>query len=501
MDPADLYNTAALIIEEAKLKKKSVKSLCFSSLYRKKRVLFALVLEALKHKKILERVSKLCTDVWNKAEIQLEESLKLILLYEALEGRGINEHYKHSDLFNENKETLVEALNKVCIENPELLEKQETYLIPRYVRVNTIKTSVENVIKTFEREGYQLVDKECTELDKNEFFIDKTISNLLVFYPNVDFHKHLLYKKGHIILQDKASCLPAYILDPPEGSFIIDACAAPGNKTSHLAAIIKNKGYIHAFDLDKARLKLMNDLLKVTGASSITTHHHDFLKVRHDHPTYSKCDHILLDPSCSGSGIVSRMDKLVDTDEGEENSEIQLKRLKGLCGFQTAVLSHALSFPNVKRVVYSTCSTHEEENEIVVKKAIERFGDQFTLVQVLPSWKNRGIAEDWDEASKCIRAITESDHTNGFFVAMFQRIEGSIKQPQGGETNGNGEIKTNEGESCVSNGKTNKEFGKKKKRKHKTKENTSKEIENVDFSSNNKKRKKKSTGSRKSVTS
>lgn len=104
-------------------------------------------------------------------------------------------------------------------------------------------------------------------------------------------------------------------------------------------------------------------------------------------------------------------------------------------------------------------------------------------------------------ASKCIRAITESDHTNGFFVAMFQRIEGSLKSVQGGETNVGGEIKTNMAESCVSNGNGNKEFGKKKKRKHKTKENTTKEIENVDFSSNNKKRKKKSTGSRKSVTS
>ncbi len=81
------------------------------------------------------------------------------------------------------------------------------------------------------------------------FAQDEHIPNLLLFSPQTTFHDDPLYKSGKIILQDKASCFPAVVLSPPsrEGTYVIDATAAPGNKTSHLSAIMGNKGKVCAF--------------------------------------------------------------------------------------------------------------------------------------------------------------------------------------------------------------------------------------------------------------
>jgi len=75
---------------------------------------------------------------------------------------------------------------------------------------------------------------------------DEHVPDLLLFPPNTSFQDDPLYTSGKIILQDKASCFPALVLSPPstEGSVVIDATAAPGNKTSHLSALMKNNGKV-----------------------------------------------------------------------------------------------------------------------------------------------------------------------------------------------------------------------------------------------------------------
>ena len=416
------FGAAANVIKQAKLKKGSVKNLCYSSKFKRKRVLFALVAQTLKYRKVLEKIFLLRGEIFDNLDV--DDDLKLVLLYETLFGKSCptESQCEYGKVFRENKQMLLDALEKVTINHPELIDEHKTINqgIPRYVRVNTLKTSKENTVEYFqERKFIFMHHAESDAISKNEFTIDKDIPDLMIFSPNTDFHATELYKEGSLILQDKASCLPAFILNPPQGSVIIDACAAPGNKSSHLASIMKNKGTVYAFDLDEGRLKLMKSLLSKTSATCVQPLHQDFLKAHHDHPVYSEVEYILLDPSCSGSGIVSRMDKYLDSEQNEVSQETE-KRLNGLCRFQTAVLSHALGFPKVKKVIYSTCSIFQEENENVVEKAYMRFGDAFELVNILPNWKNRGIGS-WSEASKCLRACTETDRTNGFFVAMFER--------------------------------------------------------------------------------
>ncbi|KAI5128044.1 28S Rrna (Cytosine-C(5))-Methyltransferase [Manis pentadactyla] len=82
--------------------------------------------------------------------------------------------------------------------------------------------------------------EELRALKGKRFLLDPLLPELLVFPVQTDLHQHPLYQAGHLILQDKASCLPAMLLAPPPGAHVIDACAAPGNKASHLAALLKN---------------------------------------------------------------------------------------------------------------------------------------------------------------------------------------------------------------------------------------------------------------------
>jgi putative methyltransferase len=172
-----------------------------------------------------------------------------------------------------------------------------------------------------------------------------------VLPSKVDLHAHPLYVSGDIILQvtssdhsvcmrtlilnqDKASCFPAHVLSPPAGAHVIDGCAAPGNKTSHLASLMGNQGCFWAFDLDARRLQLLERMTNKAGCTIVHPIHGSFLEI--DPKEYPQVEYILLDPSCSGSGIVSRLDQLVDQTEQHDN-----ERLENLASFQLACIQHA----------------------------------------------------------------------------------------------------------------------------------------------------------------
>ncbi|XP_061460610.1 28S rRNA (cytosine-C(5))-methyltransferase isoform X1 [Rhineura floridana] len=298
--------------------------------------------------------------------------------------------------------------------------------VPRYVRVNSLKTCVDDVVDFFKRYGYAFLGKaasmeDVSSLSGKKFLLDPHLPELLIFPPQTDLHENQLYVAGHIILQDKASCLPAFLLDPPPGSHVIDACAAPGNKTSQLAAILKNKGQIFAFDLDAKRLATMSTMLVRAGATCYQLAHQDFLATDPEDPKYSCVRYILLDPSCSGSGMASRLPV-----EEEESASLP-ERLRALASFQRKMLAHALRFPALQRLVYSTCSVYPEENEAVVLDMLEQLEKDFRLMEVLPSWTHRGLAT-FAEAKCFLRASPKETLTNGFFVAVLERrhVGGSL---------------------------------------------------------------------------
>ncbi|KAJ6655682.1 hypothetical protein lerEdw1_004735 [Lerista edwardsae] len=385
------------------------------------RLLLALLARVLRYSSVLDTLMDAAGLL--RAEKKLPPPLAKVLVYELLFGHGLRGGGRAKALVLKHRARLLAELARLKVRrkvscNEDLLPQADPApQMPRYARVNLLKTCVDDVVDYFKRQGYTYQGRAASledvrSLSGKRFLLDPHLPELLVFPPQTDFHENQLYTAGHIILQDKASCLPAFLLAPEPGSHVIDACAAPGNKTSHLAAILKNKGRIFAFDLDAQRLATMSTMLARAGSACCELTHQDFLATDPGAPKYSRVKYILLDPSCSGSGMVSRL-------LAEEDSPTP-DRLKALAGFQRKMLVHALRFPALQRLVYSTCSVHQEENEDVVRDVLQQAGEDFRLVEVLPSWPHRGLTT-FMEAKCCLRASPKETLTNGFFVAVLER--------------------------------------------------------------------------------
>ncbi|KAF9411001.1 hypothetical protein BGZ94_001467, partial [Podila epigama] len=337
-------------------------------------------------------------------------------------------------------------------------------LLPRYVRVNLLMMTPDQVIERFISDNWTFLSSPPSPPappPPNTFHRDEHLDFMLVFPPKSDLHLHPLYTSGVLILQDKASCFPAAILSPPKNAYVIDGCAAPGNKTSQLAMGMGNSGKIIACDLDLRRLNILKRLTTKAGCTNITALNTSFLTLDTSTPDHKKVSHILLDPSCSGSGIINRMDHLVDayaeeqeqatiletttTGGAAERAEAEAKkkeRLLSLGEFQVECVTKAMTFPNVRKISYSTCSIYAEENEHVVTTLLKAHWPKWKLSprsRVLPTWHRRGYPsevcdipglvetdEDRAKLADCVvRAVPggpDGDLMNGFFVACFERV-------------------------------------------------------------------------------
>ena len=155
---------------------------------------------------------------------------------------------------------------------------------PRYARVNLLKREVADIVADLVAEGFVLKEVEVQAdlllLPAGSFAQDPHLHDLIVFAPKTDLHDNIHYKEGELILQDKASCFPAHALQPPHGAHCIDACAAPGNKTSHLAAFMRNTGTVYAFDISEKRLNLLKRLHALAGVQCVVPVLGSFLDAR-----------------------------------------------------------------------------------------------------------------------------------------------------------------------------------------------------------------------------
>ncbi|PIN21539.1 Proliferation-associated nucleolar protein (NOL1) [Handroanthus impetiginosus] len=281
----------------------SIKSLVYSPSIRNKKATYALVCQTLKHLSIIKDVIEEANILSAKQKKQKE--LMYIITYDLLfgqEGSLIGDAEKYLIL---KKDAVQSALSRVLrrkgvknVEDLVALDEIPDLQKPRYVRVNTLKIDTEFAIREL-RQQYAVQE-------------DDLVPDLLILPPGADLHNHPLVVNGSAFLQGKASSMSAVALGPKPGWEVIDACAAPGNKTLHLAALMKGKGKIIACELNRERVKRLQDNVKLGGATNVKIKHEDFLNLDPKDPAYAKVRAILLDPSCSGSGTAfERLDHLL----------------------------------------------------------------------------------------------------------------------------------------------------------------------------------------------
>lgn len=228
------------------------------------------------------------------------------------------------------------------------------------------------------------------------------------------------FTQGWFYIQNLSSMLPALELDLIPNLDILDLCAAPGSKTSHIATIIHNDGHIAAVERSKPRFFKLRDNLEKQGVTCVKTFNRDGKTV------YRHCadqfDRVLVDAPCSGE---ARFD-LNDPHALDQWSE---KAIKKLAREQWQLLySGFMSLKPGGTLIYSTCTTAPEENEGVVNKLLKKFGDLAKLEPLthLPSNHQPGLLS-WgaksfhNDLSKTARILPNSQFES-FYIAKIRKL-------------------------------------------------------------------------------
>ena len=208
--------------------------------------------------------------------------------------------------------------------------------------------------------------------------------------------------------------IPPIVLDPKPGEIVLDMCAAPGSKSSQIAALMKNKGVLIANDYQGIRLAPLGINLQRMGITNsiITLMEGRFFK-------NFNFDKILVDAPCSGTGTIRKSLKTLRI----WNPDM----VKRLAGTQRQLIETA--FNNLKEggtMVYSTCSLEPEEDEGVVDYLLDKH-DNAKLEEIAINIKrSNSILEFGDniysqEIKKCLRLWPQDNDTEGFFVAKIMK--------------------------------------------------------------------------------
>ena len=213
------------------------------------------------------------------------------------------------------------------------------------------------------------------------------------------------YKKGRIIPQDIGAMMASLALSPKSGDTVIDMCAAPGGKTTHLAELMGNKGKVYAFDIHPHKIEIIKKNAERMGISIIDARLGDGCQLQE--AFLEKADKVLCDVPCSGLGIIRRKPDIKwNKDDIEELPQIQYKILKNA--------SKYLKLGG--ELVYSTCTILKRENEDVVMRFLEE-NENFGLSEIKLSGKlqreNKGY----------ITLYPNIDGTDGFFISKIKRIK------------------------------------------------------------------------------
>src|SRR5699024_4072001 len=199
--------------------------------------------------------------------------------------------------------------------------------------------------------------------------------------------------------------LVAQIMNPLGNSKVIDLCSAPGGKSTHMAQLMNNKGYILSSDIHKHKIDLIKQAAARLGIDIIDAGIGDALK--NDNKLINTFDYCLLDAPCSGTGAIRRKPEIRWSRNDED--------IKALSKIHYKILINASQYLKLGGVLlYSTCSIEKEENILLVKKFLKEHSN-FEFVSIAEAIRNK---EGLDTLKEGYLQLYPHIHgTDGFFIA------------------------------------------------------------------------------------
>ena len=265
------------------------------------------------------------------------------------------------------------------------------------LRINTIKSNIEEIKKELEKEK---IEYETVKWSEEALVIknadEKTIQEMEI------------YKNGKIYLQSLSSMLPPIILEPKEGTDILDMAAAPGGQTTQIASLTNNKAHITACEKNKIRAERLKYNVDKQGATCVFIMPKDARFI----DDFFSFDQILLDAPCSGSGTLDYNDANVEKYFTEQLIERSSKTQKTLLSKAIKLLKPG------HEMVYSTCSILDCENEDVVSSVIKNGNIEIVPIN-FEGMEKLPILPTKISGTLCVKP---TELYEGFFVAKIKRL-------------------------------------------------------------------------------
>ncbi|WP_138414930.1 16S rRNA (cytosine(967)-C(5))-methyltransferase RsmB [Aquibacillus sediminis] len=264
---------------------------------------------------------------------------------------------------------------------------------PLSVRVQPLKITRKEAITKLTNEGFEVEPS--------------TISTQGIIVIKGNILKSELFKQSYLTVQDQSSMLVAEMLEVKQGMKVLDACSAPGGKTTHIAEKMNNIGEVHAYDLHDKKAKLVTKKAMELELTIINAKQADSRKLDTLHDTES-FDRILLDAPCSGLGVL-RGKPDIKYNKSEEDIEklasIQLELIESVA-------------PLLKKdgkLVYSTCTVDKHENEQIIQQFVERH-PEFEMDQQFFEELPESLQHIEGISSLGLQLFPQDFNTDGFFL-------------------------------------------------------------------------------------
>ncbi len=218
--------------------------------------------------------------------------------------------------------------------------------------------------------------------------------------------KHPLFREGYVSVQDISSILVAKVMDPKRESRVLDLCAAPGGKSTHIGELMENTGHLISQDIFDHKIKLMNTYARRLGLNNMEARLGDALVLNDDY--IGKFDYVLCDVPCSGMGIVRRKPEIKYKKEEE---------VENLPVLQYQILENASSYLKEGGIlIYSTCTIFKQENTDVVDRFLNNHKD-FDLDDLGPIKEFLGIGD-----KGLVKILPDRYEMDGFFISRMKKI-------------------------------------------------------------------------------